>query len=100
GSGPFRVIAPQMKNPGIPDLSIRATNACVEKLPAKFHYNRNYEKNSDYCAKAVVAIRVNPMPAGTMDIDWPLLTVKAIEEKSIVIFGALEPKRPGTQPNF
>jgi hypothetical protein len=95
GSGPFRIVAPQMKNPGIPDLSSRATAACVEKLPAKFHYNRNYEKNSDYCVKAVVAIKVNPMPAGTMDIDWPQYAAKAIEEKSIVIFGALKPKRPG-----
>ncbi len=95
GSGPFRVAAPQMINPGIPDLSSRATAACVEKLPAKFHYNRDYEKNSDYCAKAVVAIRVNPLPAGTMDIDWPRLAAKAIAEKSVVIFGALKPKRPG-----
>lgn len=96
GSGPFRLIAPQMKNPGIPDLSIRATDACVKKLPSKFHYNRNYEKNSDYCVKAVVAIRVNPMPSGMMDIDWPQHTVESTEERSIVIFGALEPKRPGT----
>jgi hypothetical protein len=95
GSGPFRVAAPQMKNPGIPDLSSRATADCVEKMPAKFHYNRDYEKNSDYCAKAVVAIRVNPMPAGTMDIDWPRHNVRAIEEKSVVIFGALKPKQPG-----
>jgi hypothetical protein len=95
GSGPFRVAAPQMKNPGIPDLSSRATDACVKKMPAKFHYNRDYEKNSDYCAKAVVAIRVNPMPAGTMDIDWPQLAAKAIEEKSVVIFGALKLKQPG-----
>jgi hypothetical protein len=92
GSGPFRIVAPQMKNPGIPDLSSRATAACVEKLPSKFHYNRNYEKNSDYCVKAVIAIRVNPMPSGTMDIDWPRHAAKAIEEKSVVIFGALNPR--------
>jgi hypothetical protein len=94
GSGPFRIVAPQMKNPGIPDLSSKATDACVEKMPAKFHYNRNYEKNSDYCVKAVEAIRVNPMPAGTMDIDWPRQAAGANDQKSIVIFGALEPKRP------
>jgi hypothetical protein len=45
----------------------------------------------DYCAKAVVAIRVNPMPAGTMDIDWPRYATNAIREKSIIIFGALKP---------
>lgn len=94
GSGPFRVVAPQMKNPGIPDMSSRATPACEEKMPARFRYNRDYEKNSDYCVKAVVALRVNPMPAGTMDTDWPRHAAKAIADKSIVIFGALNPKRP------
>ena len=96
GSGPFRITAPQMKNPGIPDLSSRATTACVEKMPAKFHYNKDYEKNSDYCAKAVIAIRVNPMPADTIEIDWPQYAAKASEKKNIVIFGALKPKQPGT----
>jgi hypothetical protein len=95
GSGPFRVVSPQMKSPGIPDLSIRAEAACVEKLPGIFHYNKDYEKNSDYCVKAAVAIRVNPMPAGTMDIDWPQQAARAIAEKNIVIFGALKPKQPG-----
>lgn len=91
GSGPFRVVAPQMKNPGIPDMSSRASEACVAKIPEKFHFNRDYEKNSDYCVKAVVAIRVNPLPPGKMDIHWPQHAAKAIAEKSLVIFGAVKP---------
>lgn len=91
GSGPFRVVAPQMRKPGIPDISSRASDACVQKVPEKFHFNRDYEKNSDYCVKAVIAIRINPMPAGTMDIDWPKHAEKAIAESSIVVFGALNP---------
>ena len=91
GSGPFRVVGPQMKNPGMPDNSSRATEECVAKVPEKYRFNRDFEKNSDYCVKAVVAIRVNPLPPGTMDIHWPQYAKKAIEGKTIVIFGALKP---------
>jgi hypothetical protein len=90
GSGPFRVVAPQMINPGIPDISSRATDACIQKVPNQYHFNRDYEKNSDYCVKAVVAIRVNPMPTGMMDIHWPQHAKKSIEEKSILIFGGIK----------
>jgi hypothetical protein len=90
GSGPFRVVAPQMKNPGMPDNSSRATEECVAKVPEKYRFNPDFEKNSDYCVKAVIAIRVNPLPPGTMDIHWPQFGKKAVEEKSIVVFGALK----------
>lgn len=91
GSGPFRVVAPQMENPGIPDISSQATAACIAAVPEKFHYSRDYEKNSDYCVKAVVALRVHPMPPGTMDIHWPQFAEKAVAGNSIVIFGAIDP---------
>ncbi|MBN1567454.1 MAG: hypothetical protein JXA73_06380 [Acidobacteria bacterium] len=90
GSGPFRIVAPQMKNPGMPDNSSRATEACIAKVPEKYRYNSDFEKNSDYCVKAVVALRVNPLPTGTIDIHWPQYAGKAIEGKNIVIFGALK----------
>jgi hypothetical protein len=32
---------------------------------------------------------VNPLPQGSMDIDWPEYAQKAIADKEIVIFGAL-----------
>jgi hypothetical protein len=91
GTGPFRVTAPQMKNPGVPDISSRETEECVQKIPEKYRYHRDYEKNADYCVKAVVAIRVNPLPPGEIETDWPQYAKKAIEEKSLVIFGALGP---------
>ena len=89
GDGPFRVTSPQMKNPGVPDISINSTNECIQKVPEKHRYNRDYEKNADHCVKAVVAIRVNPLPPGEIDINWLQYAKKAIEEKSVVIFGAL-----------
>lgn len=93
GNGPFRVVAPQMKNPGLPDISSKATDACSQKVLEKYRYHRDYEKNSDYCVKAVVAIRVNPLPKGVIDIDWPQYAKKAIDEKSVVIFGNIKPAR-------
>jgi hypothetical protein len=90
GSGPFRVVAPQMKRPGIPDMSIRASEACQNVVAERFHYHRDYEKNSDYCVKAVVAIRVNPLPAGTVDVHWQQYAAPAVRDESIIVFGALE----------
>lgn len=89
GSGPLRVVAPQMKNPGIPDISSRATEACVARVPERHRYNREYEKNSDYCVKAVVALRVRPLPEGTIDLDWTRHAAAAVAEKSVVVFGAV-----------
>ena len=89
GMGPFRVTAPQMKNPGVPDMSSNAAQECVQKVPEKYRYHREYEKNADACVKAAVAIRVNPLPPGEVDIDWPQYVKNAIEEKSLVIFGAI-----------
>ncbi|MBN2337605.1 MAG: hypothetical protein JXP48_03610 [Acidobacteria bacterium] len=89
GSGPLRVVAPQMRNPGIPDISSRATEACAARVPERHRYNRDYEKNSDYCVKAVVALRVRPLPEGTIDLDWPRYAAAAVAEKSVVVFGAV-----------
>jgi hypothetical protein len=93
GMGPFRLTAPLMKGPGVPDISSGAAEECVRKVPEKYRYHREYEKNADYCVKAAVAVRVNPLPPGEIDIDWPQYAKKAIEEKSVVIFGALRPAR-------
>jgi len=89
GAGPFRLTVPQMNNPGVPDMSSDATEQCVQKVPEKYRYNRDYEKNAGSCVGAVVAIRVNPLPPGEIDIHWPEYAKKAIEEKSVVVFGAI-----------
>jgi len=89
GSGPFRIAAPQLRNPGIPDIAVNAAEECVRKVPEIHRYNRDYEKNGDYSVMAVVAIRVNPLPPGEIDINWPQYTKNAIDEKSLVIFGAI-----------
>jgi hypothetical protein len=89
GTGPFRVVVPQMNNPGVPDMSSNAPEECVQKVPEKYRYHHDYEKNAGSSVGAVVAIRVNPLPPGEIDIHWPQYVKKAIEEKSVVVFGAL-----------
>jgi len=91
GTGPLRLTAPQMEYPGVPDSSSNATEECTQKVSEKYRYHREYEKNADHIVKAVVAIRVNPLPSGEIDIDWQQYAKKAIEEKSVVIFGAIRP---------
>lgn len=93
GSGPFRVVAPQMKNPGSPDVSSKATEECVRKVPEKYRFSRNNEKNSDYCVKAVAAVRVNPLPAGTTDVNWSQYAVQTDSGNKIVVFGAVNPQK-------
>ena len=92
GTGPFRVVVPQMSNPGVPDMSSDASEACRQMVPEKYRYNHDYEKNAGSCVGAIVAIRVNPLPPGEIDIHWPQYAKKAIEEKSVVVFGALRRK--------
>jgi len=93
GYGPFRLVAPQMIEPGLPDISSRATHECIDKVPGKYHYRPDgSEKNSDYCVKSVVAIRANPLPEGTVDYNWQKEAMDLLEEGRIVVYGAIVPK--------
>ena len=90
GMGPYRVVVPIMNNPGIPDMSSEATEECVQMVPEKYRYSQDNAKNAGSCVGAIVAIRVNPLPPGEIDIHWQQYATKAIEEKSVVVFGALQ----------
>ncbi|MCX6902570.1 MAG: hypothetical protein NTW03_03660 [Verrucomicrobia bacterium] len=76
--------------PGPPDLATNADAACIEKLPEIYRFNANYEKNSDYCAKAVAAICVNPLSPGTLDYNWRRDGGDFFSKGKIVVFGALK----------
>ncbi|MFH1538595.1 MAG: GEGP motif-containing diheme protein [bacterium] len=90
GYGPFRLVAPQMVNPGPPDSSSRATPECAAKAPAEYKYHKDYEKNSDYCVKSVIAIRVNPLPPGTTDPDRRKDALEHLKSGRIVIYGNID----------
>jgi hypothetical protein len=93
GSGPLRVTGPQMIQPGPPDLSSKAPESCNDVVPRVYQYHRDgYEKNSDYCVKAVVALRVNPMPKGMRAPHWQPDAMKHISGRSLIVYGALDKK--------
>jgi len=89
GEGPFRVVPPQ-KNPGPPDqrsTAYKATDPTVWVWP----YIASADHNAGFSSRTVTMIKVEPLPAGTTDINtleagWPF-----VDEKKIVIYGSIDP---------
>ena len=87
GEGPFRVVPPQ-KNPGPPDqrsTASKPTDPTVWVWP----YNNANDHNAGFSSRTVTMIKVEPLPEGTTDINtleagWPY-----VEEKKILIYGAI-----------
>jgi hypothetical protein len=85
GEGPFRVVPPQ-KNPGWPDQRSSSVNQNVI-----WPYNRNADHNAGFSSRTVTMIKVEPLPAGTTDINtleagWPY-----VDERKVVIYGSIDP---------
>jgi hypothetical protein len=85
GEGPFRVVPPQ-KKPGWPDQRSSSTNQSVS-----WYYDKTADHNAGFSSRTVTMIKVEPMPAGTTDINtmeagWPY-----VDEKKIIIYGSINP---------
>jgi hypothetical protein len=89
GKGPLRAVVPQFE-PGPPDLPEFADAACRGLVADGQRFHAAYDHNAGKSVSAVVAIRVNPLPAGTRDVDWRKETAAA---ERVVIFGALARRR-------
>jgi hypothetical protein len=90
GSGPVRLIAPQfVVSP--PDLPQTADASCAARVAAAHRFHEDYDHNGGKNVSAVVAVRINPLPKGTRDIDWQTPAVRALANEEIVFFGALKP---------
>jgi len=87
GKGPLRAIVPQFQ-PGVPDLPLSADAGCLDKVRPAHRFSDAYDHNAGKSVSAVAAIRVNPLPAGTRDVDWRAGQGPA-EARSVVLFGAL-----------
>lgn len=87
GEGPFRVVPPQ-KVPGPPDQSSKAQN---QNVPWPF--DETADHNAGFASRSATIIRVEPLPAGTTDIDTMEAGWEYIDQKKIVIFGAIDPIR-------
>jgi hypothetical protein len=85
GEGPYRVIVPQ-KVPSPPDQSGKAKDQGV-----LWPYRADWDHNTGSSTRSVTMIRVEPLPAGTTDIDSLEAGWSYIDEGKIVIYGAIAP---------
>jgi hypothetical protein len=89
GKGPLRVIVPQFKiSP--PDVPQFADPSCSAKVASEFRFHEEYEHNGGASSYAIVAVRVNPLPKGTREIDWQSAAPRVLADEQIVFFGALK----------
>ncbi len=89
GEGPFRVVPPQ-KSPSPPDQSSRATNQSVV-----WPYDNDWDHNAGSSTRTVTIIRVEPLPAGTTDIDVLEAGWAYVDQEKVIIYGAID----GTDSN-
>ena len=85
GEGPFRVVPPQ-KTPGWPDQRSSSINQNVI-----WPYDKSADHNAGFSSRTVTMIKVEPLPAGTTDINtleagWPY-----VDEQKIVVYGSIDP---------
>jgi len=83
GEGPFRLIVPQ-STPGSPDrgLSFSPSN-CNDG----YDYDKNKDHNAGSMVRGVMAIRVDPMPAGVEEFDYKNGGWAYINSKELIIYG-------------
>ncbi|RJR26001.1 MAG: hypothetical protein C4582_02725 [Desulfobacteraceae bacterium] len=89
GEGPFRVVPPQ-KSPNPPDQSSRAKNQNVI-----WPYNFNWDHNAGASSRTVTIIKVQPLPAGTTDINVYEAGWAFVDQEKIIIYGSID----GTDSN-
>lgn len=82
--GPFRFIAPQAL-PSVPDQPETSSD---KKKP--YPFNTKLDHNAGDCVRTIVAIRVDPLPAGTTDAAWLNDRWLLVGQKKLVVFGAIK----------
>jgi hypothetical protein len=83
GEGPFRLVVPQTR-PDAPDRSSRISpSGCTDGLD----YDDARDHNSGDMARGVVAIRVNPLPAGVEDLDLRQGGWAALARGQVLVYG-------------
>jgi hypothetical protein len=89
GEGPFRVVVPQ-KYVGPPDQSSKSDDQEVI-----WPYNFDWDHNAGSCSRSATLIKVEPLPAGTTDIDILEAGWSYVDQGKIIIYGSLD----GTDSN-
>lgn len=91
GEGPYRVVVPQ-KFPNAPDQSSKAEGDCTV---VTWPYVYEWDHNAGSCSRAATIIRVEPLPAGMTDIDILEVGWAYVDQKKVIIYGAID----GTDSN-
>jgi hypothetical protein len=89
GEGPFRVVVPQ-KYPGQPDQSSKS-----DRQDVLWPYDENLDHNAGACSRSATIIKVEPLPAGTTDIDILEAGWAYVDQAKIIVYGAID----GTDSN-
>ncbi len=84
GEGPYRLIVPQSR-PGAPDRDQRCSPS---KYEDGYDFDGSRDYNSGQCIRGLVAIRVNPMPAGYEEFDWKNGGYALLARRSLILYGA------------
>lgn len=89
GEGPFRVVVPQ-KYVGPPDQSSKSDDQEVI-----WPYDELADHNAGSCSRSATIIKVEPLPEGTTDVDILEAGWNFVDQKKIIIYGAID----GTDSN-
>lgn len=83
GEGPYRIIVPQA-TPGSPD---RGSNYSPTECGDTWDFDDSKDHNAGAMVRGVVAIRVNPLPAGYEDFDHYNGGWAYIDNESVIVYG-------------
>ncbi|MGD0483414.1 MAG: GEGP motif-containing diheme protein [Gemmatimonadales bacterium] len=83
GEGPFRLVVPQSP-PGAPD---RGSAAPAVTCPDGHPFDAGADHNGGAMVRGVIAVRVNPVPAGHEDFDARNGGWAFVENASVVVYG-------------
>lgn len=88
GDGPFRVVPPQW-NPGPPD---QASTSPIQDVIWPFDgAELTTDHNAGFSTRSATIVKVEPLPAGTTDIDTMEAGWDYVDEGKVVVYGAIDP---------
>jgi hypothetical protein len=83
GEGPYRLVVPQL-TPGKPDRGLKySPTQCNDG----YDFDEAADHNAGSMVRGVVAVRVNPLPAGVEDLDFQNGGWAFIDGKEVLVYG-------------
>jgi hypothetical protein len=88
GEGPYRLVPPQ-KIAGSPDRGCKDDPVIPDD---GWNCDDNKNHNAGSSARTVAAIRVDPLPDGTTDLNWYEGGWNLVDKGKLLIYGAIDPR--------